>query len=371
MILTSKERKNRENLKEKKPYVYEKIQKFEEKIRRGESIAIIQMQYNYQCNLVCEHCCIRHLQGKNPNRKMTVEDVANLAQQADAMGLARFVITGGEPLTFKDFDDIVTAINPEKFFINVDTNGWLLDVPRVRHLKKIGVDRVQLSIDSFDEQEHDAFRRCKGSYQRTMSAVDACQQEGLDLFIQTVVTKERLHSKEFIDFIEYFNGRNLGVFVSFAKPVGAWERRYDSCIDEKSWHVQNSDLNFFRALEQKYSLFSHLTPGYGLDLGCIAVKGMFSITQFGDVLPCPYMHISIGNIFQEPLKDIVKRGLSYKYFGERIDTCIIAQDRTFFRTVLEQKIYDKPLPVPCTDVFTEADKTLVPFHLSFQDDEKI
>lgn len=362
MSLNQREQRNRNSLQEKKPYVYEKIQRFEDKIRRGESIAIIQMQYNYQCNLSCEHCCVKRLQGPTARRSMTVEDVRSLAQQADAMGLARFVITGGEPLTFKDFDEVVAAIDPQKFFINVDTNGWFLDAERARHLKAIGVDRVQLSIDSFDEEGHDSFRRRKGSYKRTMAAVDACQQEGLDLFIQTVVTKQRLYSHEFIEFIEYFNGRGIGVFVSFAKPVGAWERRYEGCIDDNSREIQDSDLNFFRKLEQKYRVFSHLTPGYGLDMGCIAIKGMFSVTQFGDVLPCPYMHVSMGNIFNEPLKDIVQRGLGYRYFGERMETCIIAQDRDFFKKVLEGKIYDKPLPVSYAEVFTDEDKTKIPFN---------
>lgn len=364
MSLTQREQNNRNHLKEKKPYVYEKMQKFGEKIRNGESIAIIQMQYNYQCNLACQHCCVKRLQGISSKRSMTVEDVRNLADQADALGLARFVITGGEPLTFKDLDEIVAAIDPQRFFINMDTNGWFLDLEKAKHLKSIGIDRVQLSIDSFDEEGHDAFRCRKGSYRRTMAAVDACQEVGLDLFIQTVVTRERLHSKELIDFIEYFNGRDIGVFVSFAKPVGAWEEKYEGCIDEQPWNVAGSDLNYFRSLEQKYRLFSHLTPGYGLEMGCIAVKGMFSITQHGEVLPCPYMHISIGNIFTEPLQKIIERGLSFKYFGEKIDTCTIAQDRDFFKNVLEKKIYGKALPVLCEDVFGEEDKTKVPFQTS-------
>jgi MoaA/NifB/PqqE/SkfB family radical SAM enzyme len=362
MSLNSRERNNRNRLKDSKPAVYEKIQRFDEKIRRGETIAIIQMQYNYQCNLACEHCCAKRLQGISSRRGMTVEDVRILARQADDMGLARFVITGGEPLTFKELDAIVAAIDPQKFFINMDSNGWFLDAAKARHLKALGIDRVQLSLDSFDEEGHDAFRRRKGSYKRTMAAVDACQREDLDLFIQTVVTKERLYSQEFIDFVEYFNGRGIGVFVSFAKPVGAWERHYEGCIDENNSDVQGGDLHFFRGLERKYRLFSHLTPAYGLDMGCIAVKGMFSVTQFGDVLPCPYMHVSIGNIFAEPLRDIVRRGLSYRYFGERMDTCIIAQDRRFFREILENRVYDKNLPVFCTDVFSDADKTITPFH---------
>lgn len=358
MTLTQREQQNRNLLKEKKPYVHEKIQKFAEKIRRGESIAIIQMQYNYQCNLACEHCCVKRLQGKNPDRKMTVDDVRNLACQADEMGLARFVITGGEPTTFSDLDEIVDAIDPRKFYINVDSNGWLLSREKIAHLKSIGVDRVQLSIDSLNPEGHDAFRQRKGSHEKAMNAVDACQEIGMDLFIQTVATRQRLYEPEFLEFVKYFNKRGIGVFVSFAKPVGAWERNYEACIDD-------DDLAYFHALEKEHRVFSHLTPGYGLEMGCIAVKGMFSVTQYGDVLPCPYMHIGIGNIFEEPLADIVKRGLGFKYFGEKIDACTIAQDRDFFRNVLEPKIYGKRLPVPCSQVFSDADRTVTPFHRAF------
>ena len=354
MVLTKNEQSNRNYLKEKKPYVYEKIQKFDEKIKNGESIAIIQMQYDYKCNFRCEHCCVKRLQGENTNRKMTIEDVKELSRQADELGLARFVITGGEPLIFEDFDEIVAAIDPQKFYINVDTNGWFLDKTKAKHLKDIGVDRVQLSIDSFDEEAHDAFRRKKGSYKRTMAAVDACQEVGLNIFIQTVVTKSRLHSQEFLDFVKYFNNRGIGVFVSFAKPVGAWEGKYDDLIDD-------NDLEYFRTLEKKYNVFSHLTPAYGLDMGCIAVKGMFSITQYGDVLPCPYMHIGIGNIFKEPLKDIIERGLDINYFGEKVNICTIAQDMKFFKKYLEPKIYNKPIPVDMSKVFSEEDKTNEPF----------
>ncbi|SDB60240.1 radical SAM/SPASM domain-containing protein [Butyrivibrio sp. INlla16] len=352
--LNERESKKRNSLKEKKPYVYEKIQKFEEKFKRGESIAIIQMQYNYACNFHCTHCSIKRFRGVNSNRQMDPDAVRELARQADELGLARFVITGGEPLVFPDFDEVVKAIDPQKFYINVDTNGWFLDVERAKHLKEIGVDRVQLSIDNLEEAGHDAFRAYEGSFAKTMRAVDACQEVGLDIFIQTVVTKQRLHSEEFIKFIEYFNGRGIGVFVSFAKPVGAWEGQYDIMIDD-------DDLKFFNTLEKKYHVYSHLTPGYGLEMGCIAVKGMFSVTQYGDVLPCPYIHISIGNIFNEPLKDIIERGFSIKYFGEHIDVCTIAQDKDFICNYVEKCIYNHELPVNSDDVFGPEAATKVPF----------
>jgi MoaA/NifB/PqqE/SkfB family radical SAM enzyme len=94
----------REKLKREKPLVFEKIMGFEEKLRRGESIAIIQFQYNYACNFRCEHCSIKGFQGRKDKRSFTLDDVRSLSRQADELGLARFVITGGEPLIFKDFD---------------------------------------------------------------------------------------------------------------------------------------------------------------------------------------------------------------------------------------------------------------------------
>jgi MoaA/NifB/PqqE/SkfB family radical SAM enzyme len=99
-------------------------------------------------------------------------------------------------------------------------------------------------------------------------------------------------------------------------------------------------------------------------MGCIAVKGMVSVTQYGDVLPCPYIHTSIGNIFKEPLRDILKRGLDIKYFGEHVDTCLIAEDKGFINKYVVNRIYHKLLPVPCSDVFTEEDVTQSPFNLS-------
>lgn len=354
MGLTEKEQSGRNYLKEKKPLVFEKVSKFTEKFQKGESIAIIQLQYNYICNMKCEHCSIKRFQGANQNRRLTPKDVGRIAEQADEMGLARFVISGGEPTIFPDLEEIVNEINPEKFYINCDTNGWLL-AEKAEYLKSIGIDRMQLSIDSLDPEEHDAFRHMPGAHARALEGIKVCQEVGLPLYIQTVVTKERLHSEEFIQFLKYFNGMGLNVFVSYAKPVGAWEGHFENLIDRK-------DMAYMRELEKKYQVCTHLTPGYGLDMGCIGVKAFLSVTQYGDVLPCPYIHTSIGNVFDSSLKDIIQTGMNICHFGEHRDTCLIAEDLDFIQKYVAGRIYHKPLPVPCQEVFTEEDVTKKPFY---------
>lgn len=352
--LNEKELAGRNYLKEKKPLVYEKVSKFEEKYRRGESIAIIQLQYRYMCNMICEHCSIEAYQRNAAGKtSLTPKDVAKLAQQADELGLARFVISGGEPTTFPDLDEVVAAINPEKFYINCDSNGYLL-AEKAEHMKEIGIDRIQLSIDSLNAEEHDEFRRKPGAWKRAMEGIDVCQQIGLPLYIQTVVTKQRLYSEEFIQFLEYFNRRGISVFISFAKPVGAYAGHFESMVDEK-------DLEYERELEKRYMLCTHLTPGYGIDMGCIGVKGFISVTQYGDVQPCPYFHCSIGNIRTTPLRDILETGMGIKYFGEHVDTCLLAADLPWVKKYVAGKIYGQPVPVPYDQVFSKEDETQLPY----------
>lgn len=347
--INAAEQNKRNQLKAEKPYVYEKIMKYADKVKRGESIAIIQFQYNYKCNFRCDHCSVKQFQGKNEKRSFSLDDVRELSRQADEMGLAHLVITGGEPLVFKDFDALVAAIDPQKFYITSDTNGWLLDDVRARHLKSIGVDKIQLSLDSLDAKEHDAFRHAPGSHERAMKAIDAAKNAGLNIILSTVVTHQRIHTQEFIDYLEFAKSKDVGTFVTYAKPVGAWEGNFEALVTKE-------DMAYMRdVLEKKYSVFTHLTPSYGMDLGCIAVKRMISVTQYGDVLPCPYIHVSIGNVFEEPLKDIVARGMKIKWFGKHINTCLIAESRPFIKKYIAGRVYGKSLPVPWNEVFTDED----------------
>jgi len=140
----------------KKPHVYEKVQ--------ANGMRIVRIEPSYACNFHCRHCSIRELQKKRIGRTITIEDIKHIADQADELGFAQFVISGGEPLIYPNFDEIVKAIDPQKFYITTDTNGWYLDWKRTKHLKSIGVDKVQVSIDSLDREIHDKFRGREGSW---------------------------------------------------------------------------------------------------------------------------------------------------------------------------------------------------------------
>jgi len=346
----------RNKLKQDKPLVYEKIQRFEEMTKNGKSIAIVRVEHGYQCNFSCEHCCITEL--RTPGLEQIMMDpkvIKKVADEADAYGLARWVITGGEPLIFENLEEIVRAIGPDRFYISADTNGWLLDDEKAKYLKKIGIDKIQLSVDGSCPKVHDEFRRKPGSHERSMKAIEACKKAGLAIIVQTVATHQRLRSKEFTDFLKLINDKGVCVYISFGKPVGAWKGEFGSLITK-------ADLKYVRELEKKYKVFTHLTPSYGIKGSCIAGCGMVSITAGGEVTPCPYMHISMGNVLEESLDKILERTMSNKYFGGRVEVCMMAESDEkggcgeFLKKYIVNKVYpEEKLPVSHKKVFSEDD----------------
>ena len=354
---TVKDEKDRQNwLKNYKPHVYEKMKAFPQKIENGESIAIIQFQYDYLCNMDCEHCCIdkfyvpRDWEKVSGRRKFEMEDVRRLSKEADEMGLANFVITGGEPLIMRDFDELVEAIDPSKFYLVTDSNGWNLDLKRAKHLKKIGIDKVQLSLDGITAHDHDTFRRKPGSFDRTMKAIDACKEAELHVILSTVIWKDRIYTDEWVEFLEFAKKKEVGTYIVYAKPVGAFEQiGIDSMMTEKEGKI-------LQKFEEEYDIFTHMTPSYGRDIGCIAVKRMVPISRYGDVMPCPYQHVSLGNFFEEGLKPIIDRGLNIKWFDPKKNMpCICGVDKGFIENVISKTYGDSEVPVRYDKVFTEDD----------------
>jgi len=327
--MTEREIKNRVKLKDKKPAAYNKIITHPDKIKRKECVALIQLQYNYKCNFKCKHCAIEHFKRKD-GKTLAVADVKRVADQADAMGLASICISGGEPLIFPDLKDVVDAIGPERFVISMDTNGWLLNEDKIKWLVEIGVDRIHLSIDGL-ESNHNMFRGVKGSWKRCVDALAHCKKYGLGVIINIVATKSLINSGELVKQLEFIAPFGQHASIIYAKATGAFEDCKDEILDSK-------DLENIQSLTKKYNCSTHLSPNCGHEFGCLCLKRHFSITAYGDVLPCPWIPITIGNIFEEDLETIVMRGLGMKWFSySHKYSCLSGnRDSEFYKRILPQ-----------------------------------
>jgi len=359
-VLTQAEQEKRTGLAARKPYVAAKLANIPAMEERGEINPIIRLEKSYLCNFQCIHCSAEYYMDRHlskvlkvidERRKMNLDDVRDLSRQADALGLARFVITGGEPLVMKDFEEVVAAIDPEKHYVITDTNGWFLDHAKARHLKAIGVEKVQLSLDSFIEKEHDAFRNKPDSYKRVMRAVDATLDAGLNLILSTVLVKGRAGTKEFRDMCKFVTDRKIGLYVSYAKPTG-------SCTDHPEFVIEKEDADMVRELEKQYNVFTHMTPSYGSFKGCITVKGIITVTSTMEVTPCPYIDFSLGNLHETTLKEILDRGMRNPWLGPHRPDCLIGEDPQFIRIHMEKTSQYTRLPVPWGQGFSDNDSLM-------------
>lgn len=321
MTLTKREQANRERLLQSKPMVYDKVIQYEQRLEQGLSCAVIQIQYDYICNFKCTHCAVSEF--RKEKRKLDPISLKDFCNQAHEYGLAQIDFSGCEPLAYPDLEEALRAIGPERFFLQVDTNGYLMDQNKVKWLKDLGVDKIQIGFDSFIEQEHDAFRNKPGSYSRIMRAIEAVNKHGLYLQFATVVTPQRLYSPEFEYYLEFADSVGARVNVLMPKLCGEWAGRFDLLFDRNDTDYLNHVLS--RHVDAGW----RLTPRNGMDVGCGAVKRIIALTGNGDVLPCIWMYMSLGNIFETPLAEILEKGM--RYFGHYSGICYTSQSEEFNR----------------------------------------
>jgi len=341
------EQAKRAKLRRDKPHVFEKIAKIEERYRQGIATPIIDIAYSYACNLRCEHCTASGFQRRGA-RKLTPDDLRRISDEADALGLCQFCISGGEPLVFKDLDEVIHALQPDRFHLAMSTNGHFMTPEMARHLKAIGLDKVKISLDDFDEAEHDANRRDEGAYKKAIDAMAHAKDAGLSVVIQTVVTHQNCQTPRIEQMARFAEEREFTVDVLIARATGAWEGKHEVLIDE-------ADAEFLRRAHDEHPVLHRDTyPSYGMDKGCGAVDSTLHITQFGDVLPCVFIHIALGNIFEESLGDIIKRGQSIRSFREHNPLCLSGEDRGFIDKYMT-RFYGKPLPIHWSEAFGADD----------------
>lgn len=343
---TGMEQNRREQLRQKKPIVYQKIMNFAEKEARGEPTPVIDFSYDYACNMRCTHCCNARFAPKP--HYFTLGNLHELSHQADELGLAQFVISGGEPLLFPDLDGIIQALDPLKFHFSLSTNGLLLTKERAKHLYEIGLDKIKISLDSFSEDIYMQTRQRTGAYHQAIQAMMDAKEAGLQVVIQTVISHQNCITKDTERLAQFAHENGMNLDIMNAKAVGRWEGKEEVLLTPE-------DSAFLVHLRNQYpEVQRDVFPTYGRCGGCNALKRIIHITKYGDVLACAFVHISIGNIFEESLANILKRGLRIKWFHEYHPVCLAGEDRNFVRKYMS-KFYGKPLPISWREAFTEED----------------
>ena len=143
-----------------------------------------------RCNLACAHCYIAagswHAAAEELDTAAALDVVDQIVAANPSVLL---ILSGGEPLVRDDLEAIAERATAAGATVVVGTNGTGLTDERIASLQAAGVKGVAVSIDSLDPVYHDRFRHGAGSLEQTKAAVDRCRAAGLDVVIQTTVTR--------------------------------------------------------------------------------------------------------------------------------------------------------------------------------------
>jgi len=96
------------------------------------------------CNLSCGYCN----EYDKVSEPVPLEEIFRRIDHLGRLGTAMIGISGGEPLTHPDLDQIIRRIRRTGAIAGMITNGYLLNVARIERLNRAGLDHMQISIDN-------------------------------------------------------------------------------------------------------------------------------------------------------------------------------------------------------------------------------
>lgn len=288
-----------------------------------------------KCNLSCGHCFASSFErpGQQP---LSLKEWKEISRQCIRLGCVSFGITGGEPLMHRDLVPLVEQLSPEENLITVNTNGTLLTERMAEALYEAGVDVIQFSMDSSIPEEHDAFRKKGGTYVSLMNSIDIAQANRLKITFVCTVSHQTIRSEGVRGVINFAKKRGYLLILSRATPAGEWLGRKDILLTEAD---QEYMYNFVR---KHAHVRTDMDANFG-PYGCSAGTEKIYITPFGDVIPCPFMHISFGNVRKDPVGVIRNRMLRVPRLNCYSHKCHTAEDADFIDTTLTRTFESKSL----------------------------
>jgi cyclic pyranopterin phosphate synthase len=180
-----------------------------------------------KCNLKCIYCTpTKGIKRFKETEVLTDNEIIRFVRIACKQGLKKVRITGGEPLIRKNITNLVSAIKqtgiPE---LSLTTNGIMLSELAV-DLKNAGLDRVNISLDTFDPERYRGITK-GGDIRRVWKSIEEADRIGLSPLKINFVPIRGLNDDEILSFASLTFEHNYHVrFIEFmpASCNGLWKK---------------------------------------------------------------------------------------------------------------------------------------------------
>ncbi|NHI91853.1 MAG: GTP 3',8-cyclase MoaA [Candidatus Lokiarchaeota archaeon] len=121
-----------------------------------------------KCNLNCIYCHHEGIHDKINGLndiELTADEIISIVEVSTKFGIENVKLTGGEPLVRQDIYEIIQKISKIKAIkdISLVTNGTLLK-NKAKKLAEAGLNRINVSLDTLDENLYQKIIRTKVKY---------------------------------------------------------------------------------------------------------------------------------------------------------------------------------------------------------------
>jgi cyclic pyranopterin phosphate synthase len=158
---------------------------------------------------------------KHPHvQNLSFEEILTLVKAGVSLGIDKIRLTGGEPLVRRGVVELVREIGaiPGIRDLTMTTNGILL--PKyAKALKKAGLMRVNISLDTFDPQKYHQITRW-GQLEDVLAGIEAAREAGMrPIKINTVLIKG-FNDDEIETFVNFTRDHEVDVRFIELMPLG-------------------------------------------------------------------------------------------------------------------------------------------------------
>lgn len=261
------------------------------------------------CNLKCKHCFM--LSGKKLENELTLGDWMKVLTSFKENGGEFVTFSGGEPLMFKNFPQIISHAHDLGLKSTVLSNGLLWSDKLIHDLAPF-IDEIQFSLDGVDE-ETNSMVRGSGHFEKVVDTIVKFANAGVKTSVATTFTYDNLNEntqtryKNLVDLIkEKTSGKD--VFFKLSKKLlpgrdvhftAEENEKYSAIIKDIEKYVdENADYENFLA--------GHTANLVAINCGL----GGISVSSDGNVYFCNRINEmeSFGNVTEKPMSFFMEKG---------------------------------------------------------------
>ena len=284
-----------------------------------------------RCPLDCKMCYVHRKENDCEAKKLekSTEWWLNLTEEAKNAGMFILLLTGGEPLLRKDFEEIYLNAKKSGILVSVNTNGLLIDDAKVEFFAKNPPQKLNVSLYGASEETYRSLCGSGEAFQKVIDAIIKLKKAGVSLKINFTATQYNSHDAEKI----YEFAKKLEIPVQTVTymfpPIRAGgesdrmtpEEAAKVHFDCRLYDAGAEQMKKYLEIKEKLKFSTDFREG-GEQIPCRAGLSTFWVTWDGKMTPCGMMTKPMFEIddFNDAW-ECIKKSREEIYLPSECNTC--------------------------------------------------